>query len=79
MLVQKMTKKDIVKETARMIEQEKVFIAEVKNEQNPQVVELRHKAEGRVEALEDILLFANRRRRTINGKGKKHLPPVRGQ
>ncbi len=56
----KMNKKDVIKKAARMIEQEKEFIEETKNNQNPQVVAFRHAAKGRIDALEDIIFFANR-------------------
>lgn len=60
----KMNKKDIVKEIYAMIEKEKEFTEDenIKKDQNPQVVEMRHKAEGRIDALEDVLYFANRRK-----------------
>ena len=59
-----MNKKDIVKEIYAMIEKEKEFTEDenIKKDQNPQVVEMRHKAEGRIDALEDVLYFANRRK-----------------
>ncbi len=51
-------KREIIKEAERMIKEEKVYIEEVENNKNPQVVELKHKAEGKIEALEDLVQFA---------------------
>ncbi len=59
----KMNKKDIVKEIHAMIKKEQAFIDELKNNKNPQVVELVNQAKGKVDGMKDVLYFANRIKR----------------
>ena len=61
--MRKPNKTDILKEIQRMIKKEKSFIEEMRESRNPQVVEMVNKAKGAVDALSDIVLFANRNKR----------------
>lgn len=63
-MIRKMNKRDILKEAQRMMEKEQTFIKDAESiKSNPQVKEMIDRAVGRIDALKDIIYFANRRKR----------------
>ncbi len=61
--MKKNNKKDMVNRIQELINREQEFINEVEGAQNPQVKKLINKAEGAIDALEEILFFAQKRKK----------------